>query len=121
MQGMIAYMWRALVRFRDIFPDYSTRHGRSGSKKVNKDKKDKSFVIFALFALFVSSGVHQREACLSNVSRHQTYGDPRELTPITINSAPAIFSNEVFFICFSPLSDTNYYATAYIEHSGQTF
>ena len=41
-------------------------------------------------------------------------------TPITINRAPAIFNNEVLFIFF-PLSDTNYYATAYIEHSGQTF
>jgi hypothetical protein len=28
-------------------------------------------------------------------------------TPITINRAPAIFNNEVFFICFSPLSDIN--------------
>ena len=25
-------------------------------------------------------------------------------TPITIDRAPAIFNNEVFFICFSPLS-----------------
>jgi hypothetical protein len=41
-------------------------------------------------------------------------------TPITINNAPAIFNNEVFFI-FSPLSEINYYATAYIEHSGQAF
>ncbi|HEY9433886.1 MAG TPA: hypothetical protein VI260_20690 [Blastocatellia bacterium] len=42
-------------------------------------------------------------------------------TPITINRAPAIFNNEVFFICFSPLSEINYYVTAYIEHSGQAF
>src|SRR5215510_2101226 len=42
-------------------------------------------------------------------------------TPITIKRAPANFNNEVFFNCFSPLSDTNYYVTAYIEHSGQTF
>jgi hypothetical protein len=28
-------------------------------------------------------------------------------TPIAINRAPAIFNNEVFFICFSPLSDIN--------------
>jgi hypothetical protein len=42
-------------------------------------------------------------------------------TPITINRAPAIFNIEVFFIFFSPLSEINYYATAYIEHSGQAF
>ena len=42
-------------------------------------------------------------------------------TPITINRAPTIFNNEVFFTCFSPLSYMNYYVTAYIEHSGQAF
>ena len=42
-------------------------------------------------------------------------------TPITINRAPANFNNEVFFICFSPLSEINYYVTAYNEHSGQAF
>jgi hypothetical protein len=42
-------------------------------------------------------------------------------TPITINRAPTIFNNEVFFICISPLLYINYYVTAYIEHSGQAF
>jgi hypothetical protein len=42
-------------------------------------------------------------------------------TPITINRAHANFNNEVFFTCFSPLSEINYYVTAHKEHSGQAF
>lgn len=33
--------------------------------------------------------------------------------PITINMAPTIFNNEVFFISFSPLLGMNCYATTY--------